>query len=510
MMRRRLWIARALVLAVLAMLSASGSVVGQSRGGAVRFLLIVDAETGIDPHKRLTASSEVMLEQMYETLVDFDASSGDFKPALAESWQVSQDGKVYTFRIRRAIRFHNGRELTAADVKYSFDRILDPATASPRRLAFSPIERIDAPDPRTVIFTLKTLSAPFLANLVHIGSAIVPREAVEQHGDLAKSAAGTGPFLLKEWVRDGSMRLERNPNYWRAGQPYLDGLEFRFNADPNARTAAFRSGQVNFLYKVDKPFVRTLRLSDQNQVVGGPSPSYGYLLMNVNRPPFSDVRVRQAINWAMDRDVIRQNTILGFGLSLRSGPLPPEHWAGLKEPIFARQDVNRARELLQQAGFTGGRFNITVVSIGPNVRAAETLQQQLRPLGFDIEVRVLEPAPMLRAAFSADFDMLMLRHNFGIDPDDHLSQAFLTGGGANWVKFSDPELDALISRARVAGSRADRTRIYRDVMRRLALQGPMAFVYLEADYHAFPNALRGFRFDPTSSFRWMREVWWDR
>jgi peptide/nickel transport system substrate-binding protein len=173
---RRWWIVG---LAGLVLVMAPAGVFGQSRGGALRSMLIVEAETGIDPHKRLTASSEVMLEQLYETLVDFDSSTGDFKPSLAESWQVAQDGKAYTFRIRRGVRFHNGRELTAADVKYSFERILDPATASPRRLAFSPIERIEAPDARTVTFALKTPFAPFLANLASIGSAIVPREAVE-------------------------------------------------------------------------------------------------------------------------------------------------------------------------------------------------------------------------------------------------------------------------------------------------------------------------------------------
>jgi peptide/nickel transport system substrate-binding protein len=512
-MARWRWTIVSAILVACAVASRTGPdpASAQTRGGALRFMLILDAETGIDPHKRLTASSEVMLDQMYETLVDFDPAAGDFKPALAESWQISQDARAYTFRLRRGVRFHNGREMVSSDVKYSFDRILDPATASPRRLAFSPVERIESPDPRTATFYLRTPFAPFLANLANIGSAIVPKESVDQYGDLSKTAVGTGPFVFKEWVRDSYMRLERNSNYWRAGEPHLDGLEFRFNADPSARTAAFRSGLVNFLYKVDKPFVRTLRMmSDRVQVVGGASPSYGYLLMNVNRPPFNDVRVRQAINWAMDRDVIRQNTILGFGVSLRSGPLPPDHWAALKEPVYPRQDSNRARELLNQAGFSGGRYNITVVSIGPNVRAAETLQQQLRPLGFDIEVRVLEPAPMLRAAFSADFDMLMLRHNFGIDPDDHLSQTFLTGGGANWVKFSDAEVDGMIARARVAPARSERGRVYRDTMRRLALQGPMAFVYLEADYHAFPTNVRGFRFDPTSSFRGLREVWQER
>ncbi len=498
-------------LVVLTVLVITGIAGAQTRGGTLRFMLILDAAGGIDPHKTTEATAQVMLEQMYDTLVEADPETGAIIPSLAESWQISADGRTYTFRIRRGVRFHNGREMTAADVKYSIERIMDPRTGSPRRLSFNLVERVDASDAQTVVFRLKTAFAPFLATLVPITSAIVPREAVEQSGDLARTAVGTGPFVLKEWVRDSLMRLERNANFWRRGLPNLDTLEFRFNADPNARTAAFRTGQVNFLYKVDKPFVRTLRLSEGIQVVGGQSTTLAYLYLNVNRKPFDDVRVRQAISWAMDRDAIRQNAILGLGQSLRAGPLPPDHWAALREPVYPRQEVDRARDLLRQAGFTGGRFNILAVSITPsNVRAAETLQQQLRPLGFDIEVRVLEPGEMLRSAFAADFDMLILHDAFAVDPDDYLTSTFATGGGRNWVKYSDPELDAMLERARTITDRGDRARIYRDVMRRLAVQGPKAFLYLEADFHAFPRTLRGFRFDPTNSFRSLREVWFER
>ncbi|MGQ0569912.1 MAG: ABC transporter substrate-binding protein [Armatimonadota bacterium] len=506
-MRNVTW---AVIAAVaIAVVSLAGTAVGQARGGTLKILIIVDSETGMDPHKRLTASTEIMLETMHETLVEFESATGEFKPDLAESWQISQDGRTYTFKIRRGVRFHNGREMTATDVKYSFERILNPATGSPRRLAFSPIDRIEAPDATTVVFSLKAPFAPFLANMAHIGTAIVPREAVEAGGgDLSRNSVGVGPFAFKEWVRDNYLRVERNPTYWRRGLPYLDGIEFRFNSDPNARFAAFRSGQVNFLYKIDKPFVRALQNNDLYTVVGGQSSTYAYLYFNITRPPFNDVRVRQAVSWAMDRDAIRANALLKFGVSLPSGFLPPDHWGALRESIYGKQDLDRARQLLSEAGFRGGRYNITVVTITPpNVRAAETLQQQLRPLGFDIEVRVLEPAPMLRAAFSADFDMLILHGNFGIDPDDHLSQTFLTGGGANWVKYSDSDLDNLVAQARVATTRSERARLYRDIMRRLATQGPRAYMYLEADFHAFPNNLRGYRFDPAPSFRSLREAW---
>lgn len=505
MAMRRWWIAGIACVLCLGMAAATTA---QSRGGLVRIMMTVDAEGGVDPHKRITSNAEVMADQMYDTLIEYDSGSSEFKPALAESWQVSQDGRTYTFRLRSGVRFHNGRELASTDVKYSFERIVDPKTMSPRRLTFSPVERIDTPDPRTVVFTLKGAYAPFLANLAHITSAIVPREAVEQHGDLTGNAVGTGAFRLKEWQKDNFMRLERNTAYWRRPLPYLDGVEFRFNADRNAQVAALRSGQITFLRNIDPAFVRTMRLNDQFQVVGGQSNTYAYLYMNINRRPFNDVRVRQAIQWGMDLDAIRRNAVLNFGVSLKSGILPPDYWAGIKEPIYAKQDVDRARQLLSEAGFRGGSFNITVVTITPaNIRAAETIQQQLRPLGFDIEVRVLEPAPMLRAAFAADFDMLILHGNFSIDPDDHFSQVFLTGAGSNWVKYSDSELDAMIERARLGTNRAERARMYRDIVRRLALQGPRASLYIVPEFHAFPSALRGFKFEPSPSYRSMREVW---
>ena len=282
----------------------------------------------LDPHKDGSyQSSGMVLTIMYEGLLIRD-EKGELKPHLAETWKAVSP-TVHEFKIRRGVTFHNGREMDAGDVKYSFERVTEPKTGSPFRAIWSVIDKVETPDKWTARFTLKYPSAPFLNYLAGpYGHQIVAKEAVEQHTDLNQVAVGTGPFKLVEYVPDSHLKFERHAGYWKKGMPYLDGLNVRIVKDESARLAAARAGAADMTYvtAVNAPAVK----ADRNlTLVEGDNVFYGMTLAqfipNTSKAPFSDLRVRQAMSLAIDRKEMVDTVVFGSGVV--SGPDPARHGA---------------------------------------------------------------------------------------------------------------------------------------------------------------------------------------
>ncbi|MDQ3524112.1 MAG: ABC transporter substrate-binding protein, partial [Chloroflexota bacterium] len=200
----------------------------------------------LDPHKTSLTAAWHVLEHVYETLVTTDETLAPI-PALAEEWTVSDDGLVYTFNLRQGVLFHNGREFVADDVRYSFERILDPATASPVVDELASVDTIDVVDDYTVAINLLTADSSFLAKLMGSSISIVPQEVVEENGDLMQVMSGTGPFRFVDYVPNTNVTLERNPDYWDSPFPYLDGLEILVIPDNTSRTTALVTGTVDII-----------------------------------------------------------------------------------------------------------------------------------------------------------------------------------------------------------------------------------------------------------------------
>lgn len=495
--------------------TTSGSAGEGKYGGVLKFQLLRDADAGYDPNLATLSTVYTITQLMFDTLGEV-MPDGEIVPSLATEWDISDDELTYTFKLRDDVVFHNGRPMTSADVKYTIERIQDPETNSPRRAVFGVVDSIETPDDTTVVFHLNEPFAPFLAALSDITAAIVPQEVVEaEGGTLNTNPVGTGPFKFVEWEVDRHVIVERNDDYWRDGLPYLDGIEFSFNADGNARASNVRSGTIDFLWNSPPELVPVLR-DDPNIVTygGEGTQSFQYLLLNLNREPLDDVKVRQAIFWALDREAIRIVSRPDTTTPLNSGFLPAEHWAGVQPDDFIyEQDMEMAASLLEEAGVGDGFDMEILVLVGSDfhIRTAQVIQSQLEPLGINVTVTTVESGQQTERRNNGDFDGIVTGFSGTIDPDERVTQTFVTGGGTNYVQFSDEIVDNLAAEARSTSDRERRAELYRELQLRVAEVGPMAFIY---NYH-FVDALRadvkGYTFNPQLvDYRSVREVWLDR
>src|SRR5690554_3663909 len=307
---------------------------------------------GLDPHKVTAFSSFAVTSQIYEALVTLNDDL-QLEPALATGWEVSDDGLTYTFSLRDNVVFHNGRAMTAGDVVYSFERVVDPETASPQASRMAEVDSVAADGDHTVVFTLSRPFAPFLSNVGNL--TVVPREVVEEHGDLQAVAVGTGPFMLSEVVPDTYLLLSANPDYWQDGEPAVASMRYNIVPEGSTRAAGLRTGTYHLLPTVDPANAEILAVTPGVTLLGTQDLSYTLLGLNVEREPFNDPRVIQAINYAIDRDEIVE--AVHFGNGVPGGPLSPAltDWAvPTSEFACYAHSPETARQLLSDAGYANG------------------------------------------------------------------------------------------------------------------------------------------------------------
>jgi peptide/nickel transport system substrate-binding protein len=489
--------------------SGTGSSDGAPKsGGILRVATTADA-VGFDPHLVSAYSSALVIEQAYNSLLKLDQ---DLKLVndLAESYEVSGDGMVYTFKLHKGVKFHNGREMTAADVKYSLERVKDPT--SPRAYTLEPVASIDVVDDYTVKLSLSKPFAPLLVNLAGGLMAIVPKETVEKHGDLQNVMDGTGPFKLKEYVPGQVISLEKNPDYFKKGLPYLDGIEFKAMADETARLTSVRTGEVDVILEVPQKDVSSLKSDSSVVIVGGPGSWYDYIGINNNREPFADVKVRQALAYGVDRKAIVDIALFGEATPIKTGPIPPSHWAYVNDEAYKR-DIAKAKQLLAEAGFPNG-FKATL-KVGADYKSqvaiAQVVQSQLKDIGIEVEVKPMEWGLFIDEVVNKnDFDMTILGWIGATDPDAFMYAQFKTGEKWNFYKFSDQQVDDLVEQGRTAMDQNERKRIYTDAQKRVAELSPYVFLHINNQYEAYTHQVKGFVHYPTGSMQGFHKTWIDK
>src|SRR5438046_4654253 len=321
------------------------------------------------------------------------------QPDLAESVPTtSADGKTVTVKLRTGVKFHNGDPLTSADVKYTFDRILDTKTAAASRSFFTDVDTITAPDPTTVIFNLKNPNAALVAYMAHPNTGIVSKKIGEANADLSKkeTAIGSGPFKLVEWVPDNYMRFEANKDYYVSGQPYLDGIRINVVPDESNLAAALRTKAADMAIVTDAKVARTLRNESTIALDAKPSLSYNLLFLNTKRAPLSNVKVRQAIAYAIDRKAIID--AVAFGEGEQTGPIAPAltNYAlpTSQYPLYTR-DVIKAKQLLQDANVGPIEFTMLTQTTEPAYAKdiAQPVQAQPAERGLPPKVETTEVTP---------------------------------------------------------------------------------------------------------------------
>ena len=494
-MRTRLFIA-ALVL-------ASGLAFAQS--GTLQ-IAVDQAPVGLDPDIVTAFSSFAVVNEIYEGLLEVNA---DLKldPALATDWTVSPDGLTYVFNLRQGVKFHNGREMTSADVVYSYDRIMDPKTGSPQASRFNEVTSIQATGPYQVTFKLKEPFAPFLSNLTNL--FVVPKEVVEANGNLQKVAVGTGPYELEKVVPDTYVLLKANPDYYRKGEPKLAELKFDIVPEASTRAAGLRTGTYQLLPTVDPVTAQTLKGASGVTMLGTQDLAYSLLGLNVSRKPFDDPKVREAINYAVNRPDIVQAVYLGNAVP--GGPLSPglKQWAVpvSQYPCYT-PSVAKAKQLLAEAGYPNG-FSTTIITFGTIKEVADTaqvLQAQLAQVGIKAKVDVEEFGKFVQDWKNSNFDMFVSLNGGAVDPDGYLYRTFHTGGSTNVYKYSNPTVDKLLEQGRTTTDTSQRQAIYDQLQKQLACTGPIVHIAYGTLFTGVRDNVQGFQQMPTRGLTYLRET----
>lgn len=417
----------------------------------------------------------------YNRLVEWGAD-GKIEPVLAESWTTSPDGKTWTFKLRRGVKFHSGRELVADDVKFTYDRVMDANIGSGGRGYFLAIDGIEIPDKYTVRIHTKQPSASLLAALAGNWSAIVPRDEYEKRGDLRRTAIGTGPFILQEWVPQSHLKARKNPDYWDKGKPYVDAVEIKIIPDEASIVAQLRTGNIHHALLEDNK--NYLLVKDDKRLNAMRSPRLGFdcLIMNLGRKPFDDIRVRQAISLAVDRNEVLQ--VAASGLGQVTGPLTPamKPWA---LPIEAFKEwympnPERAKKLLAEAGSPNG-FKTTLKAIPTfptMVAGSQVIAAQLKRIGVDVQIIQEEYGVWIKNIIKPNFnfDMTMNLTNGEPDPDSLLYRR-VSSVERQWTNGGDPEVDALLDQGRVSLDHAKRKEIYDKAQRLLVEKALMIWTF---------------------------------
>ena len=489
-------------------------------GGTLNVALQADPTT-LDPLKAGLTAIWKVIEHVNDGVIRVDPSLAPI-PGLAESWEISEDGTVYTFHLRSGISFHDGSPFTSDDVLFSWTRILDPATAAVNAANFlnvkggaaflagetTELEGIQAPDPQTVVVTLEQPEASFLTILSTAGSLIFSRAFFDANGgDTSQTANGTGPFIFKEYVPATSVSLERNPNYWEAGLPYLDGIEAVIASDDTARTGALIQGAVDFIEYAPLRDVDMLEETDGLTVAGDELTNIRYLGINLAREPFGDVRVRQAIAMVIDRTPIIESAVFGHGVGVDT-VFAPSFWAGFDREVPA-PDIEGAKALLAEAGYPDG-FETTLITYAPYsfmTNTAIIVQEQLSQIGIRADYTGLEPGTISAQLIARDFDLVVGGSNSWIDPHPVLLSNFKSGQDGNTTSYSNPEVDALIDQGGIETDLAARAEIYRQLQEILLVDLPWVPLFVANQYEAMKSDVQGYVHYPTASNASFREVW---
>ena len=429
---------------------------------------------GLDPHVVPAFNTVLINKNIYEGLTAIDK---DLKivPSLATSWTVSKDGLSYRFKLKPGVKFHNGKALGAADVVASLNRVRDAKTGSPYASRLSMVKEIVA-DKGEVVINLNTPSLPLVGQLEAL--AIVPAESVANAADLQRNPMGTGPFKFDKWVTDAFVSLVKNPDYHMAGLPKLSGLKFNIVPEASTRQAGMANGTYQFFPSVDAVTINTLARAPG--VVTAKVPDLGYSLvgMNVSRPPFDNPKVREALNYALNRHEIVRGVYLGRASIAAPLPAALTEWAvPYSELPCYQSSPDKAKALLREAG-VAMPLAITV-NVLPNPVAkdtAEIVQAQLEKGGFKVTLLAQEIGKFVADWRASNFTAFVSLNGGGVDPDDYFYRTFYTGSSTNVFKYANPEIDKLLDAGRAAVNKVERKKIYDTVQKSLACQGPVAFL----------------------------------
>lgn len=392
----------------------------------------------------LTTAGDNQVATMWKDDLVFCGEDGrpDIDRSVAESWEYDEDEKVWTFKLRENVLFHDGKKMTSRDVKYTFDRLRDPEVGTKTVDLFSNIVDITTPDDYTVLFKLKETNPEFLLDLADRG--IMDADNTEPE----TVANGIGPFMIESFSPEDRVSLVRNPNYWRVDAegnqlPYLDRLELIVITDRAAVLEALRGGQIDFAYGIP-PESHEIVEEDPNLIlIKGPSATHHVIRMRTDVAPFDNVLVRQALKLGTDREEILEAAYEGHGVVGRDTPISPAHEAYYLDIPVPKRDVKKAKQLLAEAGYPNG-LDITMNSIEsrPHSAIAVIWKEQMAEIGVNVDIKLV-PEDIYYVDW-LEYDLGITDWGGRINPCIILQQAYISDALWNETHWVDPEMDELV------------------------------------------------------------------
>jgi len=446
----------------------------------------------LDPQAVTAINDFRILMNVYDGLVRYKAGSLEVEPSLAKSWSISDDGTEYTFELRSDVKFHDGSSFDAEDVVFNFDRILDEehpyhnTGPFPLSFFFSAIEDVVAIDEDTVKFKLDAPYAPFLSNLAYPTGLIVSPDAVAKHGkDFGRNPIGTGPFKFEEWESNSKVVVSANESYWE-GAPELKAAVFRPITDGNTRVAEMLSGGLDMVVEIPPDSVSQF---DGNgyELLEQAGPHLWFLILNTKEGPFADKRVRQAVNYAIDKKTLVEKVLQGTA-KVAAGPTPPAFsWAYNEKLEPYPYNPEKAKQLIKEAGHEGATLTFYVTEGGSGmldpVPMGTAIQADLAKIGINVKIETYEWNTFLgkvNPGLEGKADMAEMAWMTN-DPDTLpflalRTEAWPEKGGFNSGYYSNPKVDELLEAARKSTDQAERAALYKKMQTIVHDDAPWAFI----------------------------------
>ncbi|MGE6784548.1 ABC transporter substrate-binding protein [Ensifer adhaerens] len=467
----------------------------------------------LDPHAVTATNDFRILVNLFDGLVRFKEGTLEVEPALAESWDVSEDGKTYRFKLRKGVKFHDGSDFNAEAVKFNFDRMLNKGHPFyhtgpfPLSFNFATISSVDVIDAQTVEFKLKEAFAPFLSNLAYPTGLIVSPAAVKQHGKaFGRSPSGTGPYKFSEWLSNQRVVIERNADYWN-GAAKLDAVVFRPITDANTRVAEMMAGGLDVMMEVPPDNLAAFKQDTNFNVTEQAGPHVWFAVLNTREGPFADKRVRQAANYAVNKQTLVTD-VLQDTATIAAGPIPPAfNWVESAVEPYA-YDPEKAKALLAQAGAENTELTFYVTEGGSGmldpVTMGAAIQADLQAVGFKVKIETYEWNTFLgrvNPGLEGKADMAEMAWMTN-DPDTvpYLTlrtDAMPDKGGFNAGYYSNPDVDRLLEQARMSPDQAERGRLYGQVQAIVHDDAPWLFVANWKQNAVTTAAVEGFQLQPS-------------
>lgn len=445
----------------------------------------------LDPHLAAASGTQEMMFNVFEGLLK-SAPSGELVPAVAEDYHISEDGLVYTFVLREGIKFHNGNLVTMEDVLYSYQRLKGDITGKPLSNAFAKVEKIEVVDQKTIRFTIPKLDASFIVNFTE---AVIPADLDEAAHN--NNPISTGPFKFVEYVPSQKVVIEKFSDYWQVDLPKIDQVEFRIITDPQTGLMSLMAGEIDMYPRFNTENLDTL--PENYYYIEGMQNMVQLMSMNNKMEPFHDLKVRQAINYAIDLDEIIEAVANGRGTKLGSNMSPVMEYyyqEGLEDKY--NQDLAKAKQLLAEAGYEDGfATSITVPSNYTfHVNTAEVIAEQLKQVGITAEIKLVEWGVWLDKVYKGrDYDMTIIGLTGKLDPHNILYR-YESEYGRNFFNYSNTEYDHLMKTAVQTTDLEERAKIYKDAQMILAEEVPVVYIMDPNIIIVMKDSLKGYQLYP--------------